>query len=221
MANPSYIGYVGVSDTAQNHSAALTVPTGAGVCYCGISTWTSGGQTPSTITLDGQTGTLVGVTDFGDYWCHILVYRFSGFAVGSKTFVCNWPAAPTSGNRYMLMFLDEGTTRDSAIAHDDTDDLDLSSGTFDSSSSDLVLAFAAGDNGYGECTMTGGGQTEVDAGVQEWADYGCGYKAGSAATDSVTTHGSKLNVIGISVEGTAAPSAIAVKVHHHLQQQGG
>lgn len=188
----AYIGSALVESQSQNVSTSITIPAGATFCVL----CAGYDSEPSTITLDGQTCTLIDTVNFNSGFAYAKTYWVAGFSTGSKTFVCDHSNKPHFGAPYMFMFFSGVATSDPIRDHDtSTAGTDI---TLDSSTTDMLVGFEVSSDCGADLTHTG--QTEIYDDNYGFSHYASCYKAGTGATDTIYSEGCNGHCLAVSLK---------------------
>jgi hypothetical protein len=207
--------------------ASVAIPSGATFAIIGISYYEAGDFTSNTITLDGQTATLIEWNTHSSNNEGIVMYYVSGFNTGSKSFAWDWNGTSTAdeGAEFMLMFVDGVDTtsplRDhKSVFRPSSPPAAITTPSITSSATDWMFGVASGYTT--NVNMTASPQTErVTPGVYNGARYDCATKAGADSSATMTATCEQCGLIAASIKAAAGAAAAAAepaqgKINHGI-----
>ncbi|HPD81610.1 MAG TPA: hypothetical protein PK357_00740, partial [Candidatus Pacearchaeota archaeon] len=205
IVDPSTIQYLG-SDTVQSSStggsSTVTIPSGATFCVIGISYWEAYGDRTLSMTLDGETATLINMGEYSATHNLAQLWYVKDFDSGDKFFNWTWSGAISEGAEFMFLFFNNvnltNPIRDNDSYFTTSTANWYTTPNFDSSDSDMIVGVATSYETT--INMTTATQTErITPGVYNNAQYAMATKPGTSSVENMTAYLAQGGLIGASL----------------------
>ena len=191
--------------------ATITIPATSTYCIIAATYWENGGYTDNTITLDGQSASLILFSSSAQDYESVSMYGVSGFSTGSsKTFAWDWngTSAVDIGAAYLLIFFSGVDTADpvrdvDTVNRSTASEADITTPSIDSSATDMMVGAVAAYTD--EPDMASGGQTErITPGNYHNIQYACASEGGASPNTTMTANCRQCELTGVSLQAEVA-----------------